>query len=173
MPRLVVGNHTWRPISEEITVPVTGTSGVFFTYFPSDPRDADGNVVDPPNALIQWLVDGKLLGVSARVATGGGITLGTTTLMVVPDLTVWPDDTLTAGAGATKLATSAVPKGRRAYTSAAITPAASATEPAWADTLDAPKPFQRGFWVVVETSGGSGSGTTNVVFNLDLEVLGD
>lgn len=153
---------------------VDDTSGVWYTTFPT--ADSSGTALSPPLSALaanNLGIRGYITGVTVRIPTSGGITLGASRFTLYKDLRYWADGT-TVGAAA--LTYSIALAERRAYASSSLTPTPDDAEPIWDSRLrvdSAPEPFERGLHICFEHSGGSGSGITPVYYSIQLELLAD
>lgn len=155
-------------ISKSVTVTVDDTAGPDFTWWPN----TTGFTPPLASSAAQTLTEGQdktgaLLGVTARVVNGGDITMGDTTIWVARDLRTYPNGG--DSSPATAMLLSNAREERIVYQSATATPTPSATAADWNDRFEQ-EPFSNGLWIAVDHTGGSGTGTTEVIVTLLLRV---
>lgn len=144
----------------------TATDQVVYTWFPHPIQGGQNNdTLVPPTAFARER--GWLSGVTARVPTGGGITLGDTRVILYRDLRYYADGSITPPVS---LAFATARDERKLYVSALKTPTPSATVADWDDRIDPAEPFENGFWIVAETSGGSGSGEVSLAYRINVNL---
>ena len=168
-----MASSTIRPVTISGTFTFTGGAEVQYTYWPGTILGSNGAVVTPPGlAGAINLARGYVTGGICRVETGGAITLGNLRFAVYEDLDTYPNGATTTPATALLYANSIT--ARRVYASAVVTaPTPSATVADVDDRVDPKEPFQRGLWIAVEVGSGTGSGSTEVDWTLQMDIEGD
>lgn len=167
-----MATKTLLPHIIPITFTLTGSDDLQFAYWPDPIVGSRGTVLTPPEIPgATFNGKGVLRAVTARVPTGGGLTLTDLQVSIYHDLTSYPNGTVVTPA--TGLDSANAFDERKVYASEVVaSPTPSATAADIDDRLDPGEDFTGGIWIVCQCGTVTGSGTTDVNVRLKIHALG-
>ena len=126
----------------------------------------------PPSPSLKPSAKGKVVRVTARWNTGGGITaISDVQLSLYRNLNEYPNGETVYNAAGTDLALSTAREERKVFVSEVVgSPSASGTTPFIDEFIEPPKSFEAGLWIVLENGTVTGSGEAIISYAIELEL---